>query len=127
MAHQIPLGSRILRVAGTFAAITAANRDSGAAEALVDARTRPRLALRSAARQARRQLSPAPSNPTTERQHTSGCGLTDLALGMVLAEDIWSRTGMKIVPAGTRISERILAVLRQFPLDPALEAVQIVG
>jgi hypothetical protein len=125
MSHQIPLGSRILRVAGTFGAI-AADRDSGAAEAIATLE-----------RGRGSQFDPllvklvanysSTVHVATGGQPTQWVRLTDLALGMILAEDIWSRTGMKIVPAGTRISERILALLRQFPLDPSLEAVQIVS
>ncbi len=125
MAHQIPLGSRILRVAGTFAAITSANRDSGAAEALV-ALERGRGSLFDPLLVKLVANYSSATRPDTADQQTQWVRLTDLALGMVLAEDIWSRTGMKIVPAGTRISERILSVLRQFPLDPSLESVQIV-
>ncbi|MCX6601120.1 MAG: hypothetical protein NT025_06120 [bacterium] len=51
--------------------------------------------------------------------------ISDLLEGMMLAEDIWSRTGMKIIPANTRITYHLLRLLGQYPLDPALEAVQI--
>jgi hypothetical protein len=125
MAHQIPLGSRVLRVAGAFTRMLHA--DDGARNA------RDVIAELDAGRGSlydpllvklvenylhlyHREVS----KKTTRRVRVS-----DLQEGMLLAEDIWSRNGMKIIPAGTRVTYHLLRLLSQYPLDPTLEAVQI--
>jgi HD-GYP domain-containing protein (c-di-GMP phosphodiesterase class II) len=126
MAHQIPLGSRVLRVAAAFAGITVSgdNRQRAAQEAIAilekgrGSLFDPLLVKLVENFHQTRKESAQPSATRLIR-------LTDLAEGMVLAEDVWSRTGMKILPNGTRLTAHILKIVRQFPLDPALESVQV--
>ena len=49
----------------------------------------------------------------------------DLVEGMVLAEDVWSRNGMKIAARGTRLTSHILKILYSLPSDPSLETVEV--
>jgi hypothetical protein len=122
MAHQIPLGSRVLRVAGAFTRMLGADgtpRDviavlNGGRGSLYD----PLLVK--LVENFLHLYSREVSGKDTRRVRVS-----DLQEGMMLAEDIWSRSGMKIIPAGTRITYHLLRLLGQYPLDPALEAVQI--
>ena len=51
--------------------------------------------------------------------------LADIVEGMVLAEDVWSRTGVKLIPQGTCISEHVLELLRSGSVDTSLESVEI--
>jgi HD-GYP domain-containing protein (c-di-GMP phosphodiesterase class II) len=126
MAHQIPLGSRVLRAAATFAQIVAAgdDRERGAQEAIAvlekgrGSLYDPLLVKLVANFHSTRRESSA----NNERRWVR---VADLAEGMTLAEDIWSRTGMKILPSGTLLTEHVLKLIRQFPLDPSLESVQI--
>jgi len=126
MAHQIPLGSRVIRVAAAFAGITLSgdDRDRAARDAIAllekgrGSLFDPLLVkLVSNFHQVHRE--------TAQASATRWVRVADLAEGMVLAEDVWSRTGMKILPAGTHITPHILKLVRQFPLDPTLESVQI--
>jgi len=126
MAHQIPLGSRVLRAAATFAQIVATEEDHerGAQRAIMvleqgrGSLFDPLLVkLVANFHSARRE--------TTAGSERRWVRVPDLAEGMVIAEDIWSRTGMKILPAGTRLTPHVLKLIHQFPLDPSLEAVQI--
>lgn len=126
MAHQIPLGSRILRVAAAFTGIATSKENwEGAAQEAIAVLEQGRGA----------QFDPLlvklvcnfhqASKRNMPKSATRWVRVADLAEGMVLAEDVWSRTGMKILPAGTQLTPHILKLVRQFPLDPTLESVQV--
>ena len=122
MAHQIPLGSRVLRVAGAFTRMLGADGTSRDVIAVLNG-GRGSLydpLLVKLVENFLHLYSREVSGKDTRRVRIS-----DLLEGMMLAEDIWSRTGMKIIPANTRITYHLLRLLGQYPLDPALEAVQI--
>lgn len=126
MAHQIPLGSRVLRVAAAFAGITMSQDDrSEAAQEAIAALEKGRGSLYDpllVKLVANFHHVDKENVPVAARRWVR---VADLSEGMVLAEDVWSRTGMKILPSGTRLTEHILRIVRQFPLDPALESVQV--
>lgn len=126
MSHQIPLGARVLRVAGAAVSVmmSGENRE-----------VTGRQALRVLENGRGSFFDPLlvkliinffSVQPQARKNHdTSLVRITDLVEGMVIAEDIWSRTGMKIVPAGTKLDEHVVRLVRQFPLDPSLESVHI--
>lgn len=125
MAHQIPLGSRILRVAGAFSMILNSDGGTRTARDVVNVLNAGRGSLYDPllVKLVENFLSLAKAEGP--RKETYRVRIMDLQEGMVLAEDVWSRTGMKIIPAGTRITLHLLKILGHFPLDPALEAVQV--
>jgi hypothetical protein len=126
MSHQIPLGSRILRIAGAYEivrnemGVTATaqriverlNRDSGSLYDPLIVRLMTDYAEISVAARSGSQTCPV--------------RIADLKPGMVLAQDMWSRTGMKIIAKGTTLSEHTLKVLFHHPLDPSMSSVDIV-
>ncbi len=124
-AHQIPLGSRILRVASAFEMIAS---DAGVRgrEEVVHILGRGRGSLYDpmlvglVENYATLATSPKKNGRATRRVR-----LSDLHEGMILAEDIWGRTGVKIVGAGTRLNEHILRILMTLPLNMAIESVEI--
>lgn len=124
-AHQIPLGSRILRVASAFEMIAS---DAGVRgrEEVVHILGRGRGSLYDpmlvglVENYATLATSPQKNGRATRRVR-----LSDLHEGMILAEDIWGRTGVKIVGAGTRLNEHILRILMTLPLNMAIESVEI--
>jgi HD-GYP domain-containing protein (c-di-GMP phosphodiesterase class II) len=123
-SHQIPLGSRILRVASAFQMIS----DTGAKgrEEVIRILGRGRGSLYDPMlvglvdNYATLATSPLNSGLSTRRVR-----LSDLVEGMILAEDIWSRTGVKIVGAGTRLNEHIIRILMTLPLNMAIESVEV--
>lgn len=123
-SHQIPLGSRILRVASAFQMIS----DTGAKgrEEVIRILGRGRGSLYDPMlvglvdNYATLATSPLNLGIATRRVR-----LSDLMEGMILAEDIWSRTGVKIVGAGTRLNEHIIRILMTLPLNMAIESVEV--
>ena len=65
------------------------------------------------------------TSPLNAGAETRRVRLSDLVEGMILAEDIWSRTGVKIVGSGTRLNEHIIRILMTLPLNMAIESVEI--
>jgi len=125
MAHQIPLGSRILRAAGAFAMLRAMSEQPAATRdvlaALESGRGKfydPLLVKLIANYDAADE-----EEPTAPR--TRWVRLSELQEGMVIAEDVWSRTGMKIIPSGTRLTKHILNILSQFPVHPSIDSVRV--
>ncbi|NUO20239.1 hypothetical protein HUU59_12410 [bacterium] len=123
-AHQIPLGSRILRVASAFQMITDTGTKGRDEVVHVLGRGRGSLydpmivgLVENYATLATAQLN---KGAATRRVR-----LSDLHEGMVLAEDIWSRTGVKIVGSGTRLNEHIIRILMTLPLNMAIESVEV--
>jgi hypothetical protein len=125
MAHQIPLGSRILRVAGAFTRMLAADGDAWAARDVIAVLDGGRGSLYDPLLVKLVENFLHMYSREVARMETRRVRISDLQEGMLLAEDVWSRTGMKIIPANTRITYHLLRLLGQYPLDPALEAVQI--
>lgn len=127
MAHQIPLASRILRVAGAFSMIISTGDNAQSAHDVIKILDRGRGSLYDPLLvklvENYHNAEAAPDN----KQATRLVRMADLEENMVIAEDVWSRTGMKLVPAGTFLSPKILQMLKQFPLDPSLESIRIVA
>lgn len=124
-AHQIPLGSRILRVAGAFEMISNDAGVNGREEVVrILGRGRgswydPMLVGLV------ENYATLATSPLNKGKQTHRVRLSDLIEGMILAEDIWSRTGVKIIGAGTRLNEHILRILLTLPLNMAIESVEI--
>jgi hypothetical protein len=125
MAHEIPLGSRILRVAGAFSMMLHANSRERIAQDVIAVLDGGRGSLYDPLLVKLVENFQHVSYRHNVSKETRRVRISDLGEGMVLAEDIWSRSGLKIIPAGTRISYQLLRLLGQYPLDPSLEAVQI--
>lgn len=124
-SHQIPLGARILRVSGAFEMISA---DTGirARDEVIRILGRGRGSLFDPMLVALVENYAALATTSGNGgQATRRVRLSDLHEGMVLAEDIWGRTGLKIVGAGTRLNEHILRILLSLPLDMAVESVEV--
>ena len=125
MSHQIPLGSRILRIAGAFAILQAMSEQPAATRDVLTALESGRgtfydpllVKLIGNYRAADEEAPTAP--------RTRWVRLTELEEGMVISEDVWSRTGMKIIPSGTRLTKHILSILRQFPVHPSIDSVRV--
>lgn len=123
-SHQIPLGSRILRVAGAFGMIT--EMGIKGRDELVHILGRGRGILYDP------MIVGLVENYATLATSTMQVGIptrrvriSDLHEGMILAEDIWSRTGVKIVGTGTRLNEHIIRILMTLPLNMAIESVEV--
>ena len=125
MAHQIPLGSRILRVAGAFTQMLGADGSARAVRDVIAVLDGGRGSLYDPLLVKLVENFLHVFSREIAGKETRRVRISDLEEGMVLAEDIWSRTGMKIIPARTRITIHLLRLLGHYPLDPALEAVQI--
>ncbi len=124
ISHQIPLGSRILRVASAFQMIT----DTGAQghDEVVRILGRGRGHLYDPMLVGLvENFAALTTSPSLNGMATRRVRLSDLVEGMVLAEDIWSRTGVKIVGAGTRLNEHIVRILMTLPLNMAIESVEV--
>ncbi|MCB9357370.1 MAG: hypothetical protein H6505_02265 [Calditrichaeota bacterium] len=124
-AHQIPLGSRILRVSGAFEMIA---NDAGVKgrEEVIRILGRGRGSLYDPMLVGLvENYATLATTPSNAGRLTHRVRLSDLNEGMVLAEDIWSRTGVKIVGSGTRLNEHILRILLTLPLNMAIESVEV--
>jgi response regulator RpfG family c-di-GMP phosphodiesterase len=124
-AHQIPLGSRVLRVAATFATIISNEDRARSAQQVIEILEEGRGKLYDPLLVKLVANFHAVSKPEAIMKPMHMVRVSDLGEDMILGEDVWSRTGMKIIPAHTRITPHILGLLRQFPLDPALESLQV--
>lgn len=121
-SEQIPLGSRILRVAGASEMIVSENSEVDSAISVLEkgqGSLYDPFLVKLAANY--HKLTSA----QTSGQSTRRVRLTDLEIGMVLAEDLWSRDGMKILPEGTQLTERTLKILHSIPMDRNLEAIEV--
>ncbi|MDD5088480.1 MAG: hypothetical protein PHI18_06755 [bacterium] len=125
MSHQIPLGSRILRTAGAFAMLqTMSNQPTATRDVLAALESgRGTLYDPLLVKLIANYHAADEEEPTAPRTHW--VRLTELEEGMVIAEDVWSRTGMKIIPNGTRLTKHILSILRQFPVHPSIDSVRV--
>jgi HD-GYP domain-containing protein (c-di-GMP phosphodiesterase class II) len=124
-AHQIPLGARVLRVAGAFAMLADVDNARGTAQLLARLEEGRGSQYDPLLVRLVENLHQSGENTAVHDPGTRWVRLTDLAEGMVLAEDIWSRSGVKIAPRGTRMTPHILNILRQFPVDSTLESVRV--
>ncbi|RPH92356.1 hypothetical protein EHM69_12925 [candidate division KSB1 bacterium] len=127
MAHQIPLGSRVLRVASAFSTILHSKDKARSAADVISILDKGRGSLYDPLLVKLVENFHKVENNEAYKKNTRWVRIADLGEGMVLAEDMWSRTGMKIIPSGTRLTKHILRILAQFPIDPSLEAVQVVA
>lgn len=127
MAHQIPLGSRILRAAGAFSMIIDNGDYAQTAHDVLNLLDRGRGSFYDPLLVKLVENFQSAEGIRDQKKEIRLVRITDLTEGMVIAEDVWSRTGMKLVPAGTFLTPKILQMLRQFPLDPSLECVRIVA
>lgn len=123
--HQIPLGSRILRVSSAFEMIANDSSVGGREEVLrILGRWRGSwydpMIVGLVENYAALETITLNTGVATQRVR-----LSDLHEGMILAEDIWSRTGVKIIGAGTKLNEHILRILMTLPLNMAIESVEI--
>ncbi|MFZ5433321.1 MAG: HD-GYP domain-containing protein [Calditrichota bacterium] len=126
MAHQIPLGSRVLRVAGAFSMLQSPTSGKGySAVEVLDILDRGRGSLYDPLLVKLIENYHASEKDNVQQRATRWVRVSELAEGMILAEDVWSRTGMKIIPRGTRLTPHILKILHQFPVDPVLDSVRI--
>lgn len=122
--HQIPLGSRILRVAGAFQMISDVTLKGR--EDVVHVLGRGRGSLYDPMLVGLvENYATLVTSPTKRGSATKRVRLSDLLEGMVLAEDIWSRTGVKIIGTGTRLNEHIIRILMTLPLNMAIEFVEV--
>ncbi len=124
-AQQIPLGSRILRVAAAFYMIMHDSHGQARTSEVMEMLDHGRgslydpLLVKLVGNYHALALS-----PDVDR-HSRQVRIAELVPGMVLAEDVWSRTGMKIIAKGTRLSPHTLRILLQYPLDPSMESVEV--
>jgi len=124
VAHQIPLGSRILRVSGAFQMIS--DMGSKGREDVVHVLGRGRGSLYDPMIVGLvENYATLATSPLNKGIPTRRVRISDLIEGMVLAEDIWSRTGVKIVGSGTRLNEHIIRILMTLPLNMAIESVEV--
>ncbi len=125
MAHQIPLAARVLRVAGAYEMIMEETRiprtESQALELLERGRGSLFDPLLVKLYFNYRSLNGQPERKTDTVRVT----YSDLTEGMILAEDVWSRTGMKIAARGTRLTPHTLRILYSLPSDPTIETVEV--
>jgi HD-GYP domain-containing protein (c-di-GMP phosphodiesterase class II) len=126
MSHQIPLGSRILRVAGAMAMIMENQGHHVEIPEVVSALEDGRGSLYDPllVRLVQNFFS-ANQVGDEDRKNIHWVRLDDLSEDMVIVEDVWSRTGMKLIPAGTRLNTHLLKIIKQFPIDPSLESVRV--
>lgn len=123
---QIPLASRILRVASAYEMITDELPGAATAEEVMGVLENGKgslydpLLLRLV--QNYHTLS---GEEDSESRKSQQVRLADIVEGMVLAEDVWSRTGLKLIPEGTRITEHILELLQSGAVDTSLESLEI--
>ena len=124
---QIPLRSRILRVA--IDALALAGRDNGDATTLVHA-------AETLAAESGRHYDPAvvaalsahaaEADPESRPEPTTHVNYDHLAVGMQLAADLRTMSGVKLLSAGTVLTATTLQVLRQrHELDPLVIPVPI--
>lgn len=125
MAHQIPLGSRILRAAGTFTMLQSSPDKPAAPRDVVAALERGRGTLYDPLLVKLIENYLVAGTDDVSESSARWVRLTELEEGMVVAEDIWSRTGMKIIPRGTRLTSHILKILQQFPIHPSIDSVRV--
>lgn len=124
-AVQIPLGSRILRVAAAFEMILVDNQFKIGTSQVMDVLQQKTGSLYDPMLVKLIETYHDLVHGKESRRQSLATKVTDLAVGMVLAQDIWSRTGMKIISKGTRLTEHTLKILRQYPLDPSQEFVEV--
>jgi response regulator RpfG family c-di-GMP phosphodiesterase len=125
MAHQIPLGSRILRVAAAFEMIMVDHQFKLSTAQVMEILAEKTGSLYDPMLVKLIETYHDLVHGQKSRKSTQLTRITDLAAGMILAQDIWSRNGMKIISKGTRLSEHTLRILRQYPLDSSVESVEV--
>jgi len=125
-AHQIPLGSRILRAASAYEMVEIEAEPGVPVDQIIAVLERDQgslydpLLLRLV-----QNYHELEDGETAGVKNTERVRLADLVEGMILAEDIWSRNGIKLIPRGTNLNEHILQVLMSTPLDASLGSVEI--
>ena len=125
IAHQIPLGARILRIAGAYEIVRSGMGPYATARHILDRVNRDSGSM----------YDPLIVKLMADYSEIAGSGntgnrtrpvrLSDLKPGMILAQDLWSRTGMKIIAKGTMLSEHTLKILFHYPLDPSMSSVDV--
>jgi response regulator RpfG family c-di-GMP phosphodiesterase len=125
-SHQIPLSSRILRVASAYEMILNDSPSSITGEEILAILEHGQGSLYDPLLvRLMQNYHSITSVETGERQRTKRIRLADVMEGMVLAEDVWSRSGIKMVPRGTPVNPSILKLLHSGSLDSSLESVEI--
>jgi response regulator RpfG family c-di-GMP phosphodiesterase len=125
ISNQIPLGSRILRVASAFEMIAADSRMFSTEDILrVLDHGRSSLYDPQLVRLMENYVH-LTAGGTIVSSETQRVRLSELTVGMVLAEDIWSRAGIKIVSRGTLLNEHVIQVLMSLPLDASIEYIEV--
>ncbi len=128
VSGQIPLRSRLLRVAGDFLELVSARPDR---PALTPQRAIDQLTLRSATWYDPLALvhlsSVVLDRPREEWESTRFAVAVDqLQIGMVLAADVSTSGGVKLLARGATITESVLQVIqRRHAADPIIDAVWI--
>jgi response regulator RpfG family c-di-GMP phosphodiesterase len=126
-SSQIPLASRILRVVSAYEMIAEDLPESASTEKIMEVMSNGQgslydpLLLRLV-----QNYHTLTSSEEGNQSRSKLIRLADVVEGMVLAEDIWSRTGVKIMPRGTRITEHTLDLLQSGSIDATLESVEII-
>jgi HD-GYP domain-containing protein (c-di-GMP phosphodiesterase class II) len=122
---QIPLASRILRVVSAYEMIADEIPESASAEEILTVlksgkgSTYDPLLLRLV------QNFHMINGEDGASRKSRLIRLADIVEGMVLAEDIWSRNGVKLIPQGTRITEHVLNLLQSGSVDTSLDSIEI--
>lgn len=123
---QIPLASRILRVASAYEMIIDSLPSSATLEEVMGILENGKCSLYDPLLlrlvQNYHSLSSEEDGDSRKSQQIR---LADIVAGMVLAEDVWSRTGLKLIPQGTRITEHVLELLQSGAVDTSLESLEI--
>ncbi len=104
---QIPLRSRILRVAVEYVALLESGRFRTPAQALEEMATHAGSSYDPMALVYLHQVEEEESGPAG-RQHSRTVAIPDLRAGMVLADDLFTDAGIKLVGNGTRLTPEVI-------------------
>jgi HD-GYP domain-containing protein (c-di-GMP phosphodiesterase class II) len=125
-SSQIPLASRILRVVSAYEMIAEDLPEGASTEEIMTVLKNGQGSLYdSLLLRLVQNYHTLTGGENGNQRRSRLIRLADVVEGMILAEDVWSRTGVKIMPRGTRITERILNLLQSGSVDATLESVEI--
>lgn len=125
IAHQIPLSSRILRLAGAYEIVRQLFGPHATSQQVLDRLNRDSGSLYDPLIVKLMSDYSEISDAGSSSEQSCPVRLADLKPGMILAQDLWSRTGMKIIAKGTVLSEHTLRILFHHPLDPSVSSIDI--